>query len=238
MKQPEVSVLMATHDRAELLEVALGCFMAQRRVSAELLIVDDSTPSARMPRHPLISLLRVAPGTPLGVKLNMAAAQAQSTVLAKWDDDDYYGPYYLTRMMEFMHRSAMKVIFAQPFLFYDLLADRLHVSDPQRCSGATLTMPRQTWLETRFQPLREAVDATFLLDVIAQAGPESCLGYDVGPQFIQLRHANHLWNHLPDGRPVREYLAGCAVAATPVAEIVPETVLGRWAGFRKKIAQA
>ena len=226
---------MATHDRPGLLRLAIGHFLRQRGVDAELIVVDDSAVPCMIPDVRGIHLLRVEQGTPLGDKLNAAAERAQGYVLAKWDDDDYYGPRYLATMAAFLHRSRAKVVFAQPFLFYDLRTGTLRVSDEQRCSGATLTMSRHTWASTPFQPVSEAVDATFVLDMVAATGPEACAGLNVDGEFIQVRHDGHLWTHMPDGRPVSDYLAGCAASGLRVSGVVDRRTIEGWARRREEL---
>jgi len=235
LRTPDISVLMATHDRPALLGLAIGHFLRQREVRAELIVVDDSEVPCDVPDHPSIRLLRVERGTPLGAKLNVAAERAEGRLFAKWDDDDYYGPGYLAKISAFLRHSRAKVVFAQPFLFYDLITDTLRVSDKQRCSGATLTMSSLTWASTRFQSVPEAVDATFLLDIVAAAGPDACAGLNLGGEFIQVRHGGHLWQHMPDGRPVRDYLAECALSDLRLGEIVDRRTLSGWAGHRKQV---
>ena len=172
---------------------------------------------------------------PLGGKLNAAAERARGYLFAKWDDDDYYGSGYLATMATFLRRSRARVVFVQPFLCYDLVADTLRVSDEHRCSGATLTMARHTWAATPFPQVREAVDATFLLDVITATGPESCAGLDVGGEFIQVRHDGHLWTHMPDGQPVSEYLTGCSVSELRLGEVVDRRTSEGWARRREEL---
>lgn len=235
VRTPDISVLMATHDRPLLLGLAIGHFLRQRDVRAELIVVDDSEAPRDIPEDPRIRLLRVERGTPLGAKLNVAAERAEGYLLAKWDDDDYYGPGYLAKMTAFLRCSQAEVVFAQPFLFYDLIANILRVSDKQRCSGATLTMSRLTWASTRFRSVREAVDATFLLDIVAAAGPEACAGLNLGGEFIQVRHDGHLWQHMPDGKPVSDYLAECAVSDLRLGRVVDRRTLRGWAGHREQL---
>ena len=232
---PDISVLMATHDRPEMLRLGIGHFLRQRDVHAELIVVDDSVVPGRIPDVPGIRLLRVERGMPLGGKLNAAAERARGHVFAKWDDDDYYGPGYLATMAAFLRDSRAKVVFVQPFLCYDLIADTLRVSDGHRCSGATLTMARHTWATTPFPHVREAVDATFLLDVVTATGPESCAGLDVGGEFIQVRHDGHLWTHMPDGQPVSDYLTGCAISGLRLGEVVDRRTIEGWARRREEL---
>jgi O-antigen biosynthesis protein len=226
---------MATHDRPEMLRLGIGHFLRQRGVHAELIVVDDSVVPCRIPDLPGVRLLRVDRGMPLGSKLNAAAEQARGHVLAKWDDDDYYGSGYLATMAAFLRRTEAKVVFVQPFLCYDLITGTLRVSDEHRCSGATLTMARHSWAATPFPQVREAVDATFLLDVVTATGPESCAGLDVGGEFIQVRHGGHLWTHMPDGQPVSDYLTGCAVSELRLGEVVDRRTIEGWARRREEL---
>ena len=97
------SVIIATHNRPDLLREAVDSVLAQTRLPLEILIVDDaSTPPViasdfdglsdipiRVLRHPM----------PLGgaAAKNTGAHAAQGEALAFLDDDDLYAPTYLER---------------------------------------------------------------------------------------------------------------------------------------------
>jgi hypothetical protein len=217
---------MATRDRPELLSIALRCFREQSWPRRELIVVDDGEEAPADPdavEEVGGRLLRVPSGTPLGEKLNLAAGIATGEILCKWDDDDWYSESYLGTMAHAVWTKRDKlrcvVAFVQPFTFLWLRRWQLRRSDSDRCSGATLCLPRCLWQRCPFRPLRREVDAWLLLDALALGVPTCPVD---GPDlFLQVRHRGHLWTQMPDHTPVEVYLEGCVVDPRPPEEILP-----------------
>jgi glycosyltransferase involved in cell wall biosynthesis len=77
---PLISVVMATRDRPRLLPVALACYQHQTYPRRELIVVDDGDEfpaDAALVAAAGGRLIRVAPGTPLGTKLNAGVEAAK-----------------------------------------------------------------------------------------------------------------------------------------------------------------
>lgn len=224
-----VSIVIASHDRPLLLEIAVAC--AHRQQSAhvlEVVVVDDSTRPIPGWIRDICDVIDVPRSTPLGDKLNIGIGRTTGSILMKWDDDDFYGPRYVDRSVRALRMTKAQVVFAQPFLVFDANSRRLHVTDETRCSGATLTFRRTLWEQVPFRAVDEATDSEFLLDVIDRRGADVCRGFDLTQDFVQLRHGTHLWTRMPDGQPVEEYVAGCVPASTPVEAIVGSRVKETW----------
>src|SRR4051812_30983755 len=109
---PLVSAVLTTRDRPRFLSQALKCFRHSLYPNRELIVVDDGevypvdktaveTEGGR--------LIRVAPGTSIGEKLNRGLEFARGQWCQKMDDDDWYGPSYLSLMMQAMaaHRETV-----------------------------------------------------------------------------------------------------------------------------------
>ncbi len=231
---PLVSVILATRGRAALARVALACFEAQTLADRELVLVMDEDELVQGPLPKRTRVVVTPPRTPLGTKLNAGAARARGHLLAKWDDDDFYGARFLAEMCKHLTEvAAARVTFLRPFVLYDSVTGRLLRSDPARCSGATLVTTRETWHATPFRDRRCQIDSDFLLDVIASHGPMSILPHaSSGVPFVQLRHRGHLWNHMPDGRPVGEWMAGLPDVDLDLDDIVGEGVASVWRAQR------
>lgn len=226
---PLVSVVLATRGRADLVRVALACFAAQTLTDRELILVRDEDEPAKGPLPNWTHVVLTSPRTPLGTKLNAGAASARGRLLAKWDDDDFYAPGYLAEMCKHMNEAATRVTFLQPFVLYEAVTGRLLRSDEARCSGATLVTTRETWHATPFRDRRRAVDSDFLLDVIASHGRASIRPRaSDGVPFVQLRHDGHLWNRMPDGRSVNEWLGSLARVDLELEDVVGEEAASIW----------
>jgi len=224
-----VSVILASHDRSQLLEVVVACFLQQRSVHRlELVILDDSLSPVSGWIRDTCDVVDVSRGMSLGEKLNIGASRSCGSILMKWDDDDFYGPGYVDRSVQALQTTGAQVVFAQPFLIFDATSGRLCLTDSTRCSGATLTLRRALWESVPFRAVQEATDSEFLLDVIDRSGTDACCGMNLDRDFIQLRHGKHLWTRMPDGRTVEAYIAECASARFSVEEVVGPIVLETW----------
>jgi glycosyltransferase involved in cell wall biosynthesis len=90
---PLVSCIMPTFNRRPFLPLALAAFLAQDYPNKELIIVDDGEDQVldcvrglNPVRH--ISLPQRAS---IGRKRNLACQSARGSIIAHWDDDDWYG---------------------------------------------------------------------------------------------------------------------------------------------------
>jgi hypothetical protein len=107
------------------------------------------------------------------------------------------------------------------------MRETIFLSDADRCSGATLVFSKKAWEQTPFRSIPRNVDSAFMLDQMA-AGCRFRPIY-LGEDFIQLRHSRpHLWNNLPWGQSVQDYLSICDVYSTEPRNIFPVWVLARY----------
>lgn len=110
---PRVSILVATHNRPELLREALASIEAQTFSDWEVVLVDDgSTPPAHIDDLPKalqqrIQLIRHETPRRSAAARNTAVRAAKGDVLAFLDDDDLLAPEFLARALGVLdrHRS-------------------------------------------------------------------------------------------------------------------------------------
>lgn len=98
----KVSALVPTRNRAHLHPLLHRIFSAQTHEDRELVILDDSDePSAYFAScdDPKVKYHHLQERMTVGAKRNWLAEHAEGEVLAHFDDDDYYAPTYLTRML-------------------------------------------------------------------------------------------------------------------------------------------
>jgi glycosyltransferase involved in cell wall biosynthesis len=227
---PLVSVVLTTHERPEFLPVALACHHHQTYPRKELIVVDDGAVHP-VPRSDIGRaggrLLYVPPGTPLGTKLNNGLGVASGEYCLKMDDDDWYAPEFLERMMAALRKRTRKVRCSvvaalSPFLFFDLARWQIRRSVDPGVSGATLVFRLEDWRAVPFRPISRLVDAGFIEDQTT-AGAE-LLRVHALESFLQVRHRDHIWKDEGDGFPFDEYLQ--ALARYKQA---PEALLPAWA---------
>ncbi len=242
--RPLVSVVLTTRDRPRFLPLALAGYGQQTYANRELIVVDDGErfPAAE---EAIVQaggrLLRAAPGTALGSKLNAGIALARGELIQKIDDDDWYGPAFLSAMVETLAARWATVcrptlVFLSPFLFFDLAAWRLHRSVRGHLPGATLLFARDLWEEAPFRPLPGDEDVWFLLDH-ARLGATTATA-DALETYLAVRHAGlgadrgHTWTHQGTGAPLDEYVGRLEVYDRPPEALLPDWALAAYRSLR------
>jgi glycosyltransferase involved in cell wall biosynthesis len=202
---PLVSVLLPTRDRPRFLPLALEYYRSQSYLRRELIVVDDGQ------QFPVDAgavdsvggrVVHVAPGTPIGSKLNVGAAEARGTLCMKMDDDDWYAPELLTKMVsdlvgswEMICKPTISIVMR--YLYFDLMRWEIRVSKENDVAGAALLFSRDSWEEHPFDPVSHGEDTRFI-------GEQSRQGLEVRAirtprEFIAVRHRgmtgdrNHTW---------------------------------------------
>ncbi|MFQ6396929.1 glycosyltransferase [Nocardia sp. KC 131] len=106
---PRVSVVCPTYQRPELLRTAVRHYCSQTYDGGmELIILDDSPEPADFLDEKLCHEHRIryyhVPNNrmTLGDKLNLMTQLARGEIIVEFDDDDYYAPQYIERMIEFL----------------------------------------------------------------------------------------------------------------------------------------
>lgn len=119
---PAISVVMATK-RPALVAGALAQMARQRGVEVEVLLGLHGVPFERVRQAVEDAGLPVAwveagPDVPFGQVLNDAAALAGGDHVAKWDDDDWYGPDHLADLVMAAAYSGADVVGTAGEFFY------------------------------------------------------------------------------------------------------------------------
>src|SRR5262249_2789171 len=117
-EMPQISVLIATYERPELLRSCLAAFAAQtlERAAYEVVVVDDGSANETLRdilgefEHELqITGLRIEHGGRSAAK-NLAVLLARAPIVLFFDDDDWAAPDYLERhVSDHAVRSAENV---------------------------------------------------------------------------------------------------------------------------------
>ncbi len=100
--QPLVSCIMPTFNRRRFVPMALRWFAAQDWPNRELIVVDDGDDPVEdvAAGAPNVRYFRMTRRASIGVKRNFACARAAGSIIAHWDDDDWYAPERLRRQLE------------------------------------------------------------------------------------------------------------------------------------------
>ncbi|SIO91223.1 glycosyltransferase family 2 protein [Nocardiopsis sp. JB363] len=184
--EPLVTVMLCTR-RPELVGFALAQIARQRGARFELVLAMHGF-TADLPQ--VRSALRefAATGIPLtvheapsdqvfGAVLNDAADRASGTVIAKWDDDDWYGPDHLADMLMARHYSSADLVGVTQDLVYlqelDVTVWRSYQTEKPSPDvvGSTIVIDRSVLDAVGgFRPLPRAIDSQLLLAVRRNGG--------------------------------------------------------------------
>ncbi len=203
LELPLVSCIMPTRDRPDFVKQSLSYFQRQDYPARELIIVHDGVEdlAAHLPDDSRIRVLRLPPGRSIGAKRNQACQVSQGSIIAQWDDDDWYASDRLSAQVKPLLAGEADICGLVAGVFFDLsrwefwrcspdLHRRLFVHDVH---GGTLVYHRRVWEKLAHYPdLSLAEDAAFLRQAVRR-GVRLCRLPGEGI-FIYLRHAGNSWS--------------------------------------------
>ncbi|MGC5012767.1 family 2 glycosyl transferase [Streptosporangium sp. DT93] len=204
--EPEVSVVMASR-RPHLLGFALGQIARQRRVRVEVLLglhgvpADDERVRRAVGECGLpVTVVEASREIPFGQVLNLAASRAGGDHLAKWDDDDWYGPEHLADLLLARSYSGAEIVgTAAEFFHLEPLNATIRRTDyssevwSEHVAGGTILIRRDDLADLGgFPPLPRAVDAG-LLKAAHAAGARAYRTHGLGYVLRRTIEAEHTW---------------------------------------------
>jgi glycosyltransferase involved in cell wall biosynthesis len=124
--QPLVSIITPTFGRAAFLRTAWSWVESQTYPHVEWLVLDDSpAPDPWLAAHPdpRIRYRHQTERLSIGEKRNILVAEARGELIAHFDDDDYYAPHYLERMVAHLIAERADFVNLGSWYLYDLRHD-------------------------------------------------------------------------------------------------------------------
>jgi glycosyltransferase involved in cell wall biosynthesis len=169
MNQPLVSCIMPTANRQKFIPLAIDYFLQQDYPNAELVIIDDGLQSTAplIPDNPKIRYFYSDSIGTIGVKRNYACEKAQGEIIMHWDDDDWYGPQWISKQVEALLTSGADITGLNKVLFYSPSVDKRWVYEdteedkPWLC-GATMAYRKDFWQQHPFIDLQVGEDYDFV----------------------------------------------------------------------------
>jgi glycosyltransferase involved in cell wall biosynthesis len=249
-EMPSVSVILTTRDRPRLLALALEYYRYQTYPRRELIVVDDGElfPVNREAIEALGGrLIRVPTGTPTGTKLNAGVELATGAMCHKMDDDDWYAPTFLERMMAEVWENRAVVCrptlaFLKPFLFFELASWEIRQAGSSRASGGTLLFNRDAWEVRPFRPMFQGQDSWFLLD--QRRWGATVLPVPVRDYYLALRHGGstgergHSWTQQRYGRTLDDGLKELPLHDRRPEDMLPGFALKVYSELRRELLMA
>ena len=118
---PLVSCILPTRGRIDFLLQAIRYFQRQDYQNRELVVVDEGEDrSGIMPVDTRIRYERVLSGTSIGAKRNRGCALAHGSVVAQWDDDDWYADDRLSVQLAPILDGRADITAFSDTIFFDL----------------------------------------------------------------------------------------------------------------------
>lgn len=207
-QQPTVSVLAPTNRPEQLPHLMRQ--VAQQTVRAQLVVLTHGfeltdTEFAQLTEDAgLVDARKLSASaeTSLGECLNLLVAAADGQILAKMDDDDFYGQHYLEDQLHALDFSRADVVGKQAYYMHlaGSKATVLRAGEREHrftdfLAGPTLTARREVFEAHPFEAVNTGEDTAFLERVVASGG---CIYAADRFNFVQVRRApgagsEHTW---------------------------------------------
>jgi glycosyltransferase involved in cell wall biosynthesis len=117
--RPEVSVVVPTHDRPDLLAATLSTILWQRDVDLEVIVVDDGSHDANVATSVVnhyhdrrIRVVRHESSRGVSAARNRGIADSHGSWLAFCDDDDLWAPDKLVRQLAAARENARRWVYS------------------------------------------------------------------------------------------------------------------------------
>ncbi|HEY1902809.1 MAG TPA: glycosyltransferase [Terracidiphilus sp.] len=199
---PLVTCIMPTFNRRRFIPLAIECFRSQTYPNKQLVVVDDGDSGVGdlLEGQPNIRYVGVRHRMTVGGKRNLACEQAAGTLIAHWDDDDWYAPNRLAEQINPLIEGTcdMTALANNPLLemktgkFWTVSAQLQDQMCFEGVYAGTLVYPRSFWQDgTRYPDQNLAEDAGFLRQLINAR--KRILRIDAGNLFVYIRHGTNTW---------------------------------------------
>lgn len=222
-----VSCILATRNRRAFFQQALTTFSLRNHRQAELIVIDDSD----IPADDLcagmsdVHYIRLEERTPVGAKMNIGIEAARGDILQKLDDDDYYGPDFLSLASERLAGSGNPRAMVAWCCFSVLIAGdgELFYSGHGWKAGGTLCFRRELWQQHRFREefaSEPSLDSWFIRD-----NQPEILRVCASDQYMLVRHGANTWHRIGNASEmysVEEYFRKRRRYPKSVEEVVGE----------------
>ncbi|MNI35005.1 putative glycosyl transferase [compost metagenome] len=204
-KMQGVSIITCTN-RQSYLRNLIQNYTRQTLAKKELIIIVNNNKIPLAPyqslaqKHRNVQVFRVDGHQSLGACLNFAVKKTKYSYIAKFDDDDYYAPYYLADSLQALRRANADVLGKRAQYMYLRGSKTLILRFPHdehrsvnKLPGATLFMKRDVVNKVQFPNQSVGEDDVFCL----RSKRKGYKVYSAGKyNFVAIRRknsSNHTW---------------------------------------------
>lgn len=201
--EPVVLVLAVTNRPSQLQHICAS-YNSQVYPKKELLVVTnggdfDEDELNRLAEQADFSWLKTPASLTLGAALNQGIAATSGDVVAKFDDDDFYGPEYLRDAVNALVETQAGVVGKKTYFVYLEEVDRTVLVYPGnegqrvgRVAGGTIVANREVFAAVQFPFLNLGEDVAFV-----RSAERAGFGVfsTAAPGFLQWRgQSGHTWS--------------------------------------------
>ncbi|WHY78267.1 glycosyltransferase [Neobacillus sp. WH10] len=169
-----VSIVVSTN-KVGFLENIFSNFENQNWETKELIIIlnndslilEDWVNRAEQTDH--VTVYQLPQSVSLGACLNFGVNRAKYEYIAKFDDDDYYGPFYLTEAMNTFKKKNADIVGKRTYYMHNSLTKELRLRFPRRehrfiskVHGGTIMAKKEVFCKVRFANISLGEDVNFL----------------------------------------------------------------------------
>lgn len=200
-----VSIVTSTN-RPEFFMNILNNYYNQSYPNKELIIVinKDSMNLNKYRKKALaysnVSVYKVPEKKSLGQSLNYGVSKTKLPLIAKFDDDDYYSPYYLLEQVKALIRTRSDIVGKHACLVYLAASKKLIIRSPKEknkpitfVQGGTILFRRHIRRKVRFADRSVGEDVRFMKD----CRKKGYKAYATSPfNYVYIRRKNkksHTW---------------------------------------------
>lgn len=219
-------VMPTTMTREVFHHQAVQYFLRQSYPNIELIVVAENGSETIVNQNILV--VNAPVGSTIGAKMNVGIEEAQGNVVVKLDDDDWYAPDFVARMVISLKHRSMAVAAVATYVSFLIDDWKLRYSGGANAfAGATLTFTKETWKQRPFlENIRVGEDLEF------------CRGRQkiavVPPPWIYMmvRHGRNTWNEWQGGSVEDVFRKRPPFPQTPEEFLRPDDL-----AFYKKLAE-
>ena len=171
-----ISVILCTN-RTQFLQNIFSNYGRQLYKTKELIVIlnnnelDLKRYKTVAGKYPNVSVYQLDESVSLGRCLNFAVAKANYPLVVKFDDDDYYSPYYLRGVAKCFNTTGADVLGKKTCYLYLKSRNLLLLFHPNRANrytdmvmGSTLAFRRMLFRKVKFRNVSRGEDTYFFDD--------------------------------------------------------------------------
>ena len=200
---PLISCVMPTRDRRRFAGQAIRYFLRQDYAARELIVLDDGHDAIEdlLPRgDDRLRYVRLDGYHSIAAKRNLGCRLARGSLIAHWDDDDWYAPDRLSRQVAELIAHDAQVCGAGELLHYGLAQGAAWLLAPENdgpwLAPGTLVYDRRLWQRRPFDE-SQSMDGAYA----RWLPPDGCHATADSSYYLAVLHtANTAARNLSDPR--------------------------------------